>query len=164
MDRQTLLLIVLLLIPSERLQALAVGDSVPDFQRPLFGSAASAALSDYAGKVIYLDFWASWCGPCRQSLPALNRLYRELGERGFVVLAVNVDTYRDEALAFLQRHPVSYPVLRDADNTLPKRFAVKGMPTAFLIGRDGRVAHVHEGFRKSDTAPLRQKITALLED
>ena len=164
MDRRTLLLIALLLLPAPGLQALEVGDRVPAFQRPALGSAGNIALDDFAGKVVYLDFWASWCGPCRLSLPALEQLYSELGERGFVVLAVNVDAYRDDALAFLQHHPVTYPVVRDADNTLPKRFAVKGMPTAFLIGRDGRVEQVHEGFRKSDAAPLRQKIIALLED
>ena len=164
MDRRTLLLIGLLLLPVTPVQALAKGDAVPDFQRPSLGGQSSVALADYAGQVVYLDFWASWCGPCRLSLPALDALYRELGDQGFVVLAVNVDAYQEDADAFLNSHPVSYPTLRDADSTLPKRFAVKGMPTAFLIDRDGRVQHVHEGFRKTDIEPLRRKIMALLEE
>ncbi|WP_272991687.1 MULTISPECIES: TlpA family protein disulfide reductase [Spongiibacter] len=164
MDRRTLLLIGLLLLPVTPVHALAKGDAVPDFQRPSLGGQSSVALADYAGQVVYLDFWASWCGPCRLSLPALDALYRELGDQGFVVLAVNVDAYQEDADAFLNSHPVSYPTLRDADSTLPKRFAVKGMPTAFLIDRDGRVQHVHEGFRKTDIEPLRRKIMALLEE
>ena len=145
MDRRTLLLIGLLLLPVTPVHALAKGDAVPDFQRPSLGGQSSVALADYAGQVVYLDFWASWCGPCRLSLPAL-------------------DAYQEDADAFLKSHPVSYPTLRDADSTLPKRFAVKGMPTAFLIDRDGRVQHVHEGFRKTDIEPLRRKIMALLEE
>lgn len=164
MDRRTLLLIGLLLLPVTPVHALVKGDAVPDFQRPSLGGQSSVALADYAGQVVYLDFWASWCGPCRLSLPALDALYRELGDQGFVVLAVNVDAYQEDADAFLKSHPVSYPTLRDADSTLPKRFAVKGMPTAFLIDRDGRVQHVHEGFRKTDIEPLRRKIMALLEE
>ena len=140
----------------------------PAFTLPLLDSTgltgSEVSLSDYQGQVVYLDFWASWCGPCRLSLPALDALYRELGDQGFVVLAVNVDAYQEDADAFLNSHPVSYPTLRDADSTLPKRFAVKGMPTAFLIDRDGRVQHVHEGFRKTDIEPLRRKIMALLEE
>lgn len=136
---------------------------MPEFSLPDLAGNKRHALSDYRGQVVYLDFWASWCGPCRLSLPALNELYRELGPKGFTVLAVNVDAYEEEATDFLDAFPVAYPVLRDAERALPKRFGVRGMPTAFLIDQQGQLVGVHEGFRKGDADKLRRKVVHLLE-
>lgn len=143
--------------------ALQPGQPVADFTLPALDGETRHALSDFRGQVVYLDFWASWCGPCRLSLPALDELYRELGPKGFTVLAVNVDAYRDEATDFLASYPVDYPVLRDDDRALPKKFGVKGMPTAFLIDQQGQLVGVHEGFRKGDADKLRRKVMRLLE-
>lgn len=142
---------------------LQPGQPVPDFTLPALSGDQRHSLSDFSGQVVYLDFWASWCGPCRLSLPALDTLYRELGPRGFTVVAVNVDAYEDEATAFLDSFPVDYPVLRDAGRALPKQFGVRGMPTAYLIDQQGRLVGVHEGFRQGDAEKVRRKVLQLLE-
>ena len=125
---------------------------------------ATMSLAELSGKVVYLDFWASWCGPCRVSFPQLEALRSELGPRGFEILAVNLDEFEADALAFLEQVPVSYPVVRDAAGDSPASFGVLGMPTGFLIDRDGILRLIHQGYRKSDGAKLRQEIIHLLGD
>ena len=137
--------------------ALAVGDTAPLFKGPLMsvldsptGNTNRFDSKVLRGHVSYIDFWASWCGPCRVSLPALNSLYQEYKSQGFRVVAINEDQYRDDAVNFLKERPLYYPVIFDAEQKLPEVFGVKGMPTAFLLDRQGRVHHIHEGFRPGD--------------
>jgi len=143
--------------------ALQVGEAMPAFTLPGLGHGKILRSGYFQGKVMYLDFWASWCGPCRVSLPAMNALYREFNAEGFEVVAVNVDKDRAEAHRFLKQHPVSYYVVAD-DGSLPRRFGVKGMPTAYLIDRSGTVRRVHEGFRPGDDKRLRKQIRQLLNE
>jgi thiol-disulfide isomerase/thioredoxin len=163
-DLRTLMVTLLLLMSAAKVTALAVGEQAPEFSRFTLENSQHHKLSDYLGKVVYVDFWASWCGPCRQSLPSLDALYRELGGQGFAVLAVNVDAYIDEAKAFLKAYPVSYPVLRDPANRLPADYGVKGMPTAFLLDKQGIVRGIHEGFRIGDAPGIRAEILNLLAE
>lgn len=144
--------------------AVDVGQRAPDFERvPLHGG-APITLADFSGQVVYLDFWASWCGPCRQSMPLLNRLYKDLGPQGFTVLAVNLDAYVDEALGFLIRQPVNYPMVRDTGGVLPALYGLQGMPTAYLIDRAGFVRYIHYGFKRSDAGPIREAVETLLQE
>jgi thiol-disulfide isomerase/thioredoxin len=144
--------------------AVAVGDSAPPVALPLLaaGSTGTGSLAALRGKVVYLDFWASWCGPCRVSFPQLEQLRQELGSRGFEVLAVNVDEVEPDALRFLEELPVSYPVVRDGSGATPAAYGILGMPTGYLIDRDGVVRLVHQGYRKSDGEALRASILELL--
>lgn len=119
-------------------------------------------LAAMRGKVVYVDFWASWCGPCRVSFPILDEIRQELGPKGFEVFAINVDEDPEDALEFLRELPVSYPILRDAEGSTPEMFGIIGMPTGFLIDQNGKVFKVHQGFRKSDGAKLRAEIQQLL--
>lgn len=114
--------------------------------------AASIDLSAYKGKVVYLDFWASWCKPCRESFPWMNELTDLYGSDGLVVVAVNVDHERGLAEDFLQQNTADFKVVYDPDGDLAEKYNVQAMPTSVLIGRDGKVRYVHSGFypRKED--------------
>ena len=132
-----------------------------------FASTVAAAepvldLKALSGQVVYLDFWASWCAPCRQSFPWMDRMQRELGRDGFVVVAVNVDRVRAEADQFLQKHPVGFRIAFDPEGALAERFGVKGMPTSYLIDRSGQIHSEVKGFRLQDRNALEQRIRSLL--
>ena len=141
--------------------ARQVGEKAPDFSAPgLAGGTVS--LAPYRGKVVYLDFWASWCGPCAQALPALESLRKEFPESDFQVLAVNVDRQPSIARAFLKKRPVGYPNALDPKGEIPATFDVQTMPTSFLIDRNGVIQHIQRGFRPSDVDELREKIQRLV--
>ena len=137
----------------------------PDWQLPVIANGQGAlSSSDFAGQVVYVDFWASWCGPCRLSLPAINSLFQEFNETGFRVVAISVDYVEADALDFLQRYPVDYPVVLDSTGDSGRVFAVSGMPSGYLIDRSGAIREVHVGFRKGDEALLRDSIARLLNE
>jgi len=137
----------------------------PAWELPLIANGEGTVTdSTYLGRVTYVDFWASWCGPCRLSLPALNRLSKEFDAADFGVVAISVDYVDEDALDFLKRYPVDYPVAIDKTGNSGRDFAVAGMPSGYLIGRDGLIRKVHVGFRKGDEALLREQIQALIAD
>jgi thiol-disulfide isomerase/thioredoxin len=137
----------------------------PAWELPLIANGEGTVTdSTYLGRVTYVDFWASWCGPCRLSLPALNRLSKEFDAADFGVVAISVDYVDEDALDFLERYPVDYPVAIDKTGNSGRDFAVAGMPSGYLIGRDGLIREVHVGFRKGDEALLREQIQALIAE
>jgi len=142
--------------------ALGSGDAAPQFTARSLDGKAPLSLADYRGKLVYLDFWASWCPPCLVSLPALEELRQEYAARGLEIVAVNLDRDLEQARRFLRKNPVGYPSATDPEGRIPKSFEVGTMPTSFLIDRNGVIRHVHEGFRKGDLPALRAKIEALL--
>lgn len=119
------------------------------------------SLEEYKGNIIYLDFWASWCAPCRKSLPLLNELRNELNAKGFEVLAINVDEERADGLRFLDEYPVDYPTLFD-NGDAASAYQLRGMPTAYLIDREGNLHSQHVGFNPNDMPTIRKKIMDLL--
>lgn len=121
-------------------------------------------LSDYADQVVLLDFWASWCGPCRSSFPWMKRMQATYSHQGFKVLAVNLDQDRESAATFLREYPVNFPVLLDPDAKLPEAYGVMGMPTSYLIDRQGRIRAMHVGFRETDTQEYENAIRTLLAE
>jgi thiol-disulfide isomerase/thioredoxin len=129
----------------------------------LNGFGLEGSLPNLKGKVVYLDFWASWCGPCKVSFPVLNQWQGSLGSKGFTVLGVSVDEDAAAMKAFLAKTHVSFPIVRDAGHKLVGAADVNTMPTAFLIDRHGIIRHVHSGFRKQDEGALAEKINALLK-
>lgn len=144
--------------------ALQIGDTAPEFSRPRMSDNAAVALSDYRGKVVYVDFWAAWCEPCRQSMPALNRLRNSFREHGFEVLAVNLDQNRAWAERFLREHPVDYPIVLDPEGTVPVAYGVEKMPSGFFIDRKGRVREIHQGFHPSHVTRIRYVVETLLKE
>lgn len=116
-------------------------------------------LERFKGKVVVIDFWASWCAPCRQSFPWLNEMQAKYRDRGLVVIGVNVDHERAEADRFLERTPADFRIVYDPDGSIAARYQVPGMPSSYVIGRDGQQAGVHIGFRNG----LREQREAELE-
>lgn len=143
-------------------QAAPLGQLAPDFE--LSGKdSTTVKLSALRGKVVYLDFWASWCGPCRQSFPWMNDLQSKYGSRGLQILGVNLDAKDADARKFLTENKGNFLLAFDNKGMTPKLFGVKGMPTSYLIDRDGRIVSEHTGFNFSKTAGLEKEIEKLLE-
>jgi thiol-disulfide isomerase/thioredoxin len=124
----------------------------------------TAQLADYRGKVVLIDFWASWCPPCKASFPALDAIYREYQGKGLEVLAVNVDERRRDADTFLDAHPHRLTVLYDPKGVSPEAFGIKGMPSSFLIDRAGNIRFTHMGYSGNVADSYRQEIAQLLSE
>jgi len=114
------------------------------------------------GQYIYIDYWASWCGPCRQSFPWMNALQAKLGSKGLKVVAVNVDAKRADADKFLTHTPAQFTIAYDPLGESAKKLAIKTMPTSMLVSPEGRVVFVHSGFRTEETGQLEAKIAAAM--
>ena len=143
--------------------ALKVGDRAPEIaaQRD---TSTPLRLSAYKGQVVLLDFWASWCGPCKQSFPWMNTLHGKYAAQGLRIVAVNVDARREDGERFLAQRPPQFLVAWDAEGATPAAYEVKAMPSSVLIGADGRVLHIHAGFRDEDAAALEARIVAALAE
>jgi thiol-disulfide isomerase/thioredoxin len=141
-------------------QAVEQGHPAPGFE--LASTDKSVKLADYAGKVVYLDFWASWCGPCKQSFPWMNTMQNQYEKHGFEIVAVGVDAKQEDAMRFLAASPVRFTVAFDRQGKTPAMYGVKGMPTSVLIGRDGRVLSVHTGFDAKSRTELERAIALAL--
>ncbi|MFN8178992.1 MAG: TlpA disulfide reductase family protein [bacterium] len=154
--------------------AFAEGTSSPE---PAAASAAAAPpdsaraavaplldLDSLHGKVVYLDFWASWCGPCAKSFPWLSQIQSRFGEQGLVVIGVNVDRERKLADGFLEKHSPGFRIVYDPEGKLARQYDLKGMPSSFLIDRDGKRRSAHVGFREDDIPALEDQIRGLLKE
>lgn len=117
---------------------------------------------DKKAKLTYVDFWASWCGPCRQSFPWLNRMNAQYASKGLRIVGVNLDANRADADKFLAEFPAQFEVVFDTRGTSGKAYTVRGMPSAVLLGPDGKVLAVHQGFRSGDAATLEAQIKSAL--
>lgn len=132
----------------------------PALAGPLSGG-GKAALADYAGKVVLVDFWATWCDPCAAEIPELNALHRKLESKGFSVLGVSMDEEGDKAvLRFKTKRPISYPVILNNGERAPAGWSTPGFPTAYLIGRDGMVAR--RWFGAKDMAEVERAVRTVL--
>ena len=130
---------------------------------PGLAGAQTLHLARHRGKLVYLDFWASWCGPCQQSFPWLAQMHDKYYEQGLRIVAVNLDRNRAAAERFLARLPAPFEVVFDPEGVQAERFGVSGMPHSFLIARDGRLLSNHIGFLTGEQAPREAAIVAALE-
>lgn len=121
-------------------------------------------LGEQRGQVVMLNFWASWCGPCKQEMPHLNRLYDKYRDAGFVLLGVNVDDDPRKAEAAARQLGVRFPVLLDNAKTVSKLYDLSAMPTTVVIDRDGQVRHVHQGYRNGLEAVYDTQIRSLVTE
>lgn len=152
-----------LLLTASLALGLEAGDRAPDFAAPMLDGEGTIELSDYRGKIVYLDFWASWCAPCLLAIPEVEALRSEFPSEDFQIIAINLDRQKKKALRFLSKNPVGYPSASDPKGRLPGQYGLDTMPTSYLIDRNGLICYVHRGFRRGDGAKLRQEIRALIE-
>lgn len=142
--------------------ALEIGQAAPPLRLPdLAGKPVD--LAELRGQVVYVDFWASWCGPCRHSFPWMNAMQEKYGPQGLVVLGVNLDEEAGEAADFLSQTPAGFQVVYDSTGQTPAAYGVKGMPTSVLVGRDGKVLFQHLGFTKAGSAGLEAAIATAVD-
>ncbi|HZD53642.1 MAG TPA: TlpA disulfide reductase family protein [Woeseiaceae bacterium] len=140
-----------------------VGQPAPDFA---LKSAAgeNLRLSEYRGEVVMINFWATWCGPCRQEMPLLDDLYTRYERVGFRLLGVNIDDDSGKAMEMAEQLGVGFPVLFDADKSVSERYQVEAMPVTVLVGRGGTVRHVHYGYKPGFEEKYLTEIRALLRE
>ncbi len=132
---------------------------------PLFAAhAATVDLAEFRGSVVYLDFWASWCAPCRQSFPWMQTMQDAYGAQGLRVIAVNVDQYRADAEQFLAKFHPKFDVRFDPQGEVAARFKIQGMPTGVIIDRHGALRYTHIGFRPMDGAAYEDQLRRVLAE
>jgi thiol-disulfide isomerase/thioredoxin len=142
-------------------QAADPGQPAPAFALPT-AKGEVVALEKLRGKVVYVDFWASWCGPCRRSFPWMNEMQQKYGPRGLAVVAINVDKKRSDAERFLVQYPAEFTVVYDEAGTTPAAYGVRGMPSSYLIDARGNVTFVERGFLDEHKAELESRVAALV--
>jgi len=125
---------------------------------------AQVSLADLRGQVVMINFWASWCGPCRQEFPALDQIYAKYKPMGFTLVAINVESEKADAERFLGATPVSFPILFDPDNKVSGSYGVNAMPTTVLVDRQGRVRWQHRAYKPGDEAKYIEQIRAVLRE
>ena len=139
---------------------LKEGDAFPDLNQ--FG--LEGTVPDIHGKVVIVDFFASWCHPCQESFPVMEELYQQYAGKGLVIIAVNVDKNKADMDDFLKTHPATFVILRDASNKLVSQVKIPTMPSSFLLDRDGKIHAFHRGFKGDETKKkYTEEIEALLK-
>ena len=159
------LIALLLLAVSPAVFAVEAGTPMPSLTAPRLDVANQTLdLASLKGNVVYVDFWASWCTPCRLSFPALEAIYKDDQSRGLVVLGIGKDSSVEDAQKFMRKIPVSFPLVSDFQDSAAKAFNVKTMPSGYLIDRKGFVRKVHRGFTEQTGAEIRREIESLLNE
>lgn len=141
--------------------AIDTGQAAAEFSLP--GTSGEIHLSDFKGKVVYLDFWASWCGPCKKSFPWMNAMQSKYGSQGFKVIAINLDANTEDGRRFLNSVPANFDIAFDAKGLVAREYQIKGMPSSLLISRDGKVILQHAGFNDASGAKLELAIESSIK-
>ncbi len=143
------------------LQAKELSGPAPDFTLTTLDG-DKVKLSDLKGQVVMINFWASWCGPCRQEMPLLNDIYAGYKKAGFVLLGVNLDESADDAKDFLKKTPVNFPVLLDSQGKVADLYKNQAMPSSYFVDRKGNLVHLHQGYKPGEEAEYKRVIKKLL--
>jgi peroxiredoxin len=141
----------------------ASSSMAPSFALPS-RSGDTVSLAQLKGKVVMLNFWASWCGPCRQEMPLLDQMHKRYSALGFTLVGVNVDANSKDAEDWLNKTPVSFPVLFDRESKVSAMYDVKAMPSTVFIDRKGNVRYLHKGYKAGDEGEYLNQIRALLKE
>ncbi len=140
-----------------------IGQPAPPFTLP-DGAGQTVSLTDYSGQVVLINFWASWCGPCREEMPLLDQLSDRYGPLGFTMLGVNVEEDSSLADRFLDGTPVGFPILYDRENKVSKLYDVIAMPTTVIVDRQGQIRFVHHGYEAGNENEYQDQIRALIRE
>ena len=143
--------------------AASAADKAPDFTLKS-NSGNNMRLAEQRGNVVMLNFWASWCGPCKQEMPLLDELHKRYSRAGFTIIGVNVERDTEDAKRVLRDIPVSFPVLFDTESDVSKMYDVSAMPTTVMIDRDGNIRHLHKGFKPGYENEYRKQIKQLIRE
>jgi len=138
-------------------------ESAPDFNLPTFPDGANISLQDFKGRVVYLDFWATWCPPCLKSFPWMDEMHSRYKDEGLTIIAVSVDKKRELIEQFIHKTEPTFTIAHDPTGKIAKAYKLRGMPSSYLIDRNGQLVKTHMGFRNKDKAKLEAAIQALLE-
>jgi len=160
--RRTLLAAAAITVPLSA--ALADPPATPPPCTLTLSSGRPVSFDAYRGQVLYVDFWASWCGPCQLSFPFMNELQRAYGGKGLHVVAIDMDEKPADAARFLDKHPASFDIAQGSNGHCAKDFGVATMPTSYLIDRKGAIRTVHQGFRTDDAEELKGELEALISE
>lgn len=140
--------------------SFAYAQKAPLFELP--GDNTTISLKDFRGKVVYLDFWASWCVPCRKSFPWMNDVQARYGGDDFTIIAISLDSSKADALKFLNKVPANFIIAYDPEGKVASKYNLKAMPSSYLINKKGELVLVHQGFREGDTNEIEKKIQKLI--
>jgi thiol-disulfide isomerase/thioredoxin len=162
--RLAVLYVLLAMIPVRATMAADIGSAMPDCTLTSLAEKQTYNLQQFKGKVVYVDFWASWCGPCAKSFPFMNELSRDLKDKGLQVIGINMDEVPAEAQSFLAQYPANFAIAADSKEQCAKDFGVQAMPSTYLVDRNGIVRHVHLGFRAGEATELRTLVEQLLAE
>jgi thiol-disulfide isomerase/thioredoxin len=143
-----------------------LGSAVPTGELPALEGGGSGSVADYRGRWVLVNFWASWCGPCRQEMPLLENIYKKYNKMGFTLIGVNVEPDSKDAEGFLKglQAPVSFPVIYDKDSTVSKAYDVQGMPSTVIIDRKGNIRVLHRGYKPGDENEYLDSIRTLVRE
>jgi len=155
-------LTALLAAPASQAAMPKIGAAAPDFALKS-SSGKNLRLSEHRGEVVMINFWATWCGPCRQELPLLNRLHEQYRKAGFTLLGVNIDDRPDAAQTMARKLGITFPVLFDTEKRVSGLYDVNAMPSTVLIDRDGKVRYIHLGYRAGYETSYESQIRELLK-
>ena len=142
----------------------ALGQAAPAFSLPLRGGTTPLGLDKLRGQVVMVNFWASWCGPCREEFPLLDQVYKKYKPLGFTMLGINVEPESKDAEGFIAKTPVTFPIVFDKDSSVSKLYHVEGMPSTVLIDRNGVLRWVHRGYKPGDENEYLDHVRALLRE
>jgi len=156
------------LIASATLAGTAAANISTGAPAPAFELSAAAGnqvgVADLRGQVVLINFWASWCGPCRQEMPVLEQLYHKYKPAGFTLLGVNVEPDSKDANRFLKSTPVTFPILFDTDSNVSKLYEVTGMPSTVILDRKGNVRYIHHGYKPGEESEYLDQIRTLMRE
>jgi peroxiredoxin len=150
-------------LPGLAVAAAAPGTAAPDFSLAA-RDGGKVRLADLKGQVVMINFWATWCGPCRQEMPLLAQLSTKYEPLGFTLLGVNVEPDSAAAVTWLKGMPVTFPILFDTDSTVAGSFGVEGMPSTVFVDRKGQVRYIHQGYKPGDEARYADMIRSLVKE